>query len=143
MGELTKQEIAVNRFMGKVRREGGCLIWTGAKTDKGYGRFRNAAGKTEQPHCFFWKHVNGPVPTGLELDHLCKHPDCCWPDHLEPVTHSENLNRSSARFHNLSKTHCPHGHAYDEENTLIGKSGSRFCRMCQTQAMRKRRKVSI
>lgn len=140
MSELTKQDIAVNRFMAKVRREGSCLIWIGAKTPLGYGRFRDANGKTVQPHLFFWRHIYGPVPGGLELDHLCRNPSCCWPDHLEPVTHRENLRRSTSWSVNTNKTHCPRGHAYNATNTLIGKSGSRFCRMCQTRAIRNSRK---
>jgi len=140
MSELSKQDIAVERFMQKVWRVGDCLIWTGAKTPWGYGRFRDATGKTVQPHLFFWRHINGPVPLGLELDHLCRNPSCCWPDHLEPVTHLENVRRGSAWQINATKTHCPHGHEYDSVNTIIGKSGSRFCRKCQTQAMRKKRR---
>jgi hypothetical protein len=29
------------------------------------------------------------------------------------------------------KTHCPQGHAYTKENTLIQKDGSRVCRQCR------------
>lgn len=143
MNGLSRQDIAVNRFMTKVQRRGACLIWIGAKTDKGYGRFRDANGGTVQPHLFFWRHINGPVPAGLELDHLCKNPACCWPDHLEPVTHHENLRRSASWDVNKKKTHCPHGHPYSPSNTIFGKSGSRFCRTCQTQTARKPRKGAL
>jgi hypothetical protein len=37
----------------------------------------------------------GPVPEGLELDHLCENPPCCNPAHLEPVTHAENNRRAA------------------------------------------------
>lgn len=33
----------------------------------------------------------GPITDGLELDHLCNVPSCVNPDHLEPVTHAENM----------------------------------------------------
>ena len=141
MYELTKQEVAVNRFMSKVTREGACLNWMGAKTPLGYGRFRDANGNTVSPHLFFWRHINGPVPVGLELDHLCRNRSCCWPFHLEPVTHTENVRRGMNR--NKFKTHCPLQHPYSPDNTLIGKSGSRFCRICQTQAIRKTRKAEL
>jgi hypothetical protein len=35
----------------------------------------------------------GPVPEGLELDHLCRVTTCVRPSHLEPVTTGENVRR--------------------------------------------------
>jgi hypothetical protein len=37
----------------------------------------------------------GSIPENLELDHLCRNPACVRPDHLEPVTHLENLRRGA------------------------------------------------
>jgi hypothetical protein len=52
------------------------------------------------------------------------------PDHLEPVTHKENLMRgyTQARFHS-EKTHCKNGHEFTPENTLQGVV-QRYCRAC-------------
>lgn len=47
-------------------------------------------------HVFNWELTNGPVPSGLELDHLCRVPRCVNPDHLEPVTCAENQQRGNA-----------------------------------------------
>lgn len=69
----------------------GCWIWQFGKT-YGYGacyinRVRRLA------HVVEWEKVNGPVPEGKELDHLCKNPSCCNPSHLEAVTHAVNIRR--------------------------------------------------
>jgi len=44
-----------------------------------------------------YEYFKGPVPDGLELDHLCRVRSCCNPDHLEPVTHKENIRRGFLR----------------------------------------------
>ena len=60
-----------------------CWIWPGALRDDGYG-----------PHRLVWERLRGPVPAGMQLDHLCEQHDCVNPDHLEPVTQLENLRRA-------------------------------------------------
>jgi hypothetical protein len=53
---------------------------------------------------------------------------------LEPVTHMENLRRGAT----AQRTHCPHGHPYDEENTYHRPgSGHRVCRACSREAKRR------
>ncbi len=39
------------------------------------------------------RHV-GPIPDGLDIDHLCLNTVCCNPTHLEPVTRDENSRRA-------------------------------------------------
>jgi len=75
--------------------------------------------------------VNGPIPEGLDLDHLCRNRWCVNPEHVEPVTRRENLIRGQTTIaQNVSKTHCPAGHAYDETNTYYYR-GMRQCRICR------------
>ncbi len=86
----------------------------------------------------------GPVPEGLELDHLCCNRWCYNPDHVEPVTHAENIRRSGKQDTNSHKTHCPQGHPYDEKNTYWSHTGrhsgwQRVCRACKRKYMRRRR----
>lgn len=78
-------------------------------------------------HRVAYEEIMGPVPEGLELDHLCRTRSCVNPSHLEPVTHRENMNRGDVATRR--KTHCPKGHPYDEENTGIY-NGYRNCRAC-------------
>lgn len=73
----------------------GCWLWLGSLTDKGYGRFY-MGGKRYLAHRYSYEHFVGPIPEGLEPDHLCRVPACVNPAHLEPVTRSENTRRGWA-----------------------------------------------
>lgn len=72
-----------------------CWVWTGSVTANGYGQIK-FAGRVHHVHRAVWAALRGPVPRGRELDHLCRVPACCRPDHLEPVTHQTNLARAYA-----------------------------------------------
>ena len=74
--------------------ETACWIWQLCKGENGYGRV-NDCGKNRYAHRIAYEQANGPVPDGRELDHLCGNRDCVNPDHLEPVTHAENMRRGS------------------------------------------------
>lgn len=104
----------------------GCWIWTGSLNNKGYGRILSYG----YAHRFMYERWKGPIPAGLELDHLCRKPACCNPDHLEAVTHSVNMQRAHTRNQNTDKTHCPQGHPYDDANTYGTPAGGRQCREC-------------
>lgn len=110
----------------------GCWVWQRTLV-KGYGQFM-VDGVKKGAHVHFWERENGPVPEGLELDHLCRRPLCVRPSHCEAVTHAENQRRRAAAV-----THCPADHPYDEVNTLVRKSGARHCRACNRNRMRARR----
>ena len=46
-------------------------------------------------HKMAWELVNGPVPTGLDLDHLCRVRACVNAEHLEAVPHEINAQRGA------------------------------------------------
>lgn len=105
----------------------GCLLWTGAQISTGYGSV-SIRSQHSLAHRLVYQAFVGPIPEGLELDHLCRTKLCVNPAHLEPVTHAENSRRAAALI-----THCPQGHAYDEENTRRESSGHRRCRTCRKE----------
>jgi hypothetical protein len=45
-------------------------------------------------HRAFYEEARGPIPDGMQLDHLCGNRACVNPDHLEPVSGVENVRRS-------------------------------------------------
>ena len=82
------------RFSAKIAKDDtGCHVWTAAKDKDGYGQFRDGD-KIRQAHIWAWEHSTGnPLPSGFELDHICRNRSCVNPQHLELVTHSENIKR--------------------------------------------------
>jgi len=125
-----------------VAGEGGCWIWTGKQQSQsrgGYGRIRHD-GRTLAAHRVSYEAFIEPIPTGLQIDHLCRNTRCVNPYHLEPVTARENtLRGDTLPAMRAAVTHCPRGHAYDEENTYVWR-GMRFCKECKRAEIRTRRK---
>lgn len=78
----------------EVEPNSGCWLWTGSMGLAGYGRIKNA-GRTMMAHRIMYTRMKGAIPRGLHLDHLCRTPLCINPDHLEPVTPSENVKRGA------------------------------------------------
>jgi len=125
---------------------GDCWPWTGYIMPNGYGKLTVQGRRSNLAHRLAYETFVGPIPAGLDLDHLCRVRHCVNPDHLEPVTRSENLRRSplpnnGGAFHR-SKTHCPQGHPYDRENTrwYRNERTCKTCRVAHSKAAYERRK---
>lgn len=125
----------LQRFLEKVDTSGDCWLWTACSQDGGYGRFR-AKGETHQAHRLAYEHYIGPIPDGLEIDHLCRVRGCVNPAHLEAVTHAENVRRGNSGINNRSKVKCAQGHDYAGANLWIHPSGKRVCRKCKAEWQR-------
>ena len=140
------------RFWSKVAPcpMSGCWLWTAATFTKGYAQFaapRQSDGTRPIPfagHRLAFETLVGPVEQGLQIDHLCRVRCCVNPAHLESVTASVNMKRSTAgavrqRLASLI-THCPAGHEYTPCNTLfgvaIGRHRYRRCRICKNKGNR-------
>lgn len=123
------------RFWEKVDATGDCWDWTAMRTKDGYGRF-SVGGKPVPAVHVAWELLIGPIPAGLEPDHLCRNPPCVnVGSHIEWVTPLENGRRGqSLQARNARKTHCPRGHPYTESNIYRrpGSPAARYCRTCHT-----------
>ena len=139
--KYTPYERAVS-FWTKVEFTDTCWLWTGGTTSQGYGRFRS---RQNYAHRYAYEFCVGPIPGGLELDHLCEVHLCVLPYHLEAVTHRQNVLRGhGVAARRAAQTHCLRGHELNEENTyakLISSErprGRRRCRVCRLEKSRMR-----
>lgn len=80
------------RIFAKVEPTGFCWLWVGGINNYGYGQ-TSYNGVNQSAHRAVYQILIGPIPEGLQLDHLCHIRDCVNPDHLEPVTKRENAAR--------------------------------------------------
>ena len=137
------------RFWTRVDRiSGGCWLWTGHTASNGYGRIQ-IDGVSMPVHRVSYEWLVGPVPDGLELDHVrargCTSRACVNPAHLEPVTHRENTLRGDTIVAAQTKrTHCPRGHELSEGNLVPSslKNGRRGCLTCSRAKAAERRRCT-
>lgn len=121
------------KFWETVDKTEGCWLWLGAASVGGYGQFyagrlwpSGSQGKV-YAHRYAYELLVGPIPEGLDIDHLCRVRNCVNPDHMEPVTHRENMLRGDTVVaRNAMKTTCTKGHPLDG----VDERG-RYCTTCK------------
>lgn len=132
------------RFWSNVEFTDGCWMWKGAVAWNGYGASTTLRSIIGHPHRIAYIFCVGPIPRGLDLDHLCHSNDgtceggvqcphrlCVRPDHLETVSRRTNLLRGqTVTARNAGVTECPRGHEYTPENTQIQVRRGRPTRKC-------------
>lgn len=134
-------------FWSYVNKTDGCWLWTGMKNRNGYGMINNRPSKTRNlAHRVSWETANQiPIPDGMFVCHHCDTPACVRPDHLFIGTKEDNSADCSmkGRYRQQQRTHCPKGHEYSAENTIVlvkpSASGlrsyrRRACRACANAA---------
>lgn len=132
------------RIADKISPEpnSGCWIWTGCEVRAGVGYGKAFwCGKQYRAHRLVYEILRGPISDGLTIDHLCRVRCCVNPDHLEPVSIQENIQRG-VRYRYFSpdlnpQTHCWRGHPLLGDNLYIKTNGRRRCQACHRISNRK------
>jgi hypothetical protein len=117
-----------------VVTDSGCWEWQGWRNSANYG-YLSVDGRDQCAHRVSYEALVGPIPDGLELDHLCTNPPCINPAHLEAVTHAENQRRIATRQVTCRRA----GHDWtDPNNVRVRPNGRRWCAECDRQDQRRR-----
>lgn len=134
---ITARDIPMStrvRFIAKFDYQPfSCWEFQGSKTEQGYGRFFVPGRRALPAHRVAYAMFYGRLDDGLTVDHLCGNPSCVNPDHLEAVTHGENLRRArkGACAVHAAKTHCPKGHEYSSYTHPKSGRTQRVCWTCK------------
>ena len=121
-------------LLSNIKIKNNCWVWTNHKPrPDGYVKIVYKK-KQVLIHRLSYEVFKDELTKGLEIDHLCRNKLCINPDHLEEVTHKENVLRGiSPMAINAKKTICNRGHKFTEQNTYIEpKTGKRHCRICSS-----------
>jgi len=123
-----------------VDEDTGCWNWNRYKTGLGYG-VTSVNRKPRAAHRVYWERENGPVPEGLELDHLCRNPSCVNPAHLEAVTRAVNLQRGLKAKLNPAKVKEIRSRQDDSIDSLASEFGVSKSTICKVRLGRTWRNI--
>jgi hypothetical protein len=145
--------LLLQRLMSRiVYAKNGCWEWPGWQMPSGYCQ-TSAWGKPVCVHRLMFMIAKGPIPQGMEIMHTCDNPRCFNPSHLLLGTGSQNIRDSMFKGRRGTerkpygkghprpdrRTHCIHGHEFNEENTYKTPDGRRQCRPCHKHAVQRYR----
>lgn len=127
LAELQNHPTPEAAFSARTEWQGDCLVWTGAINTRrnGYG-FLRVKGRVIWAHRFAWEQKYGPIPDGMEVDHICHNTACVNALHLRTATRAQNMrNLNGARKQSVTKARgvFPHGSGY---RVQIGYKGKRY-----------------
>ena len=125
-------------FLSRLKQEGECLVYTGAKVPKGYGKI-SINGKSWYVSRYSYSKYVGEIPEGMFILHSCDNRPCVLPSHLRVGTASDNMKdmgeRNKTRTYGSPRaSHCKRGHERTpESNWTSPTTGRRTCRVCRKE----------
>lgn len=119
-----------------------CWIWQQRiDPQNGYGKKGGGKSRTLLAHRVYYEFFFGAIPAESEIDHLCRVRACVNPEHLELVSHRENMRRGQGfAGRNTRKSRCPKAHSLSGDN-LYQYRGKRLCRACRAEYFSEKPKV--
>lgn len=132
----------MEKLFAKINKTETCWEWLGEITDRGYGRVY-VQGRNKSAHRHLYEVFKGEIPRELEIDHLCRNRKCVNPEHLEAVTHAENMRRAWLEKMKIGlKQTCVHGHPLTGKNLYIvtdKRNGKQWrnCKKCKIEATKR------
>ena len=88
------------RFAAQIAAVGECMVWTGANV-RGYG-FIERGGAKVMAHRVSFEAENGPIPAGMQIDHVCRNRSCVRASHLRLASNKENAENKTLPSTNTS-----------------------------------------
>lgn len=122
----------------------GCWIYVRSTDRVGYVQISNGT-KLVMAHRAVYEREYGPIKEGLEIDHTCNTRNCLNPSHMEQVTRSENVRRSSAwkTLPNVITNRtgiCKRGHNNMKVKDVGGGKLAKYCVDCRKLSRKNRTK---
>ena len=93
-----------------------CLIWQGTTNGNGYGKKG-----TKYVHRVAWEEVNGPIPAGYEIHHVCGIRLCYNAEHLSCLPRDDHLKLHACQEH---------------DEWVVSSDGRRRCKACRRERNR-------
>lgn len=117
----------------------GCWLWLLVTDRNGYGRLYVGNDRRITAQRASYMAFKGNIPSGYQIDHLCRVRSCVNPAHLEAVTPQVNVLRGvSPMARQAKQTHCARGHALEGDNLYSWDGdGHRHCKICQAETSRR------
>lgn len=138
--------VAERAFLRRKADNAGCWLSAYSTASHGYAQIgwqEYGSRHVVLAHRAAWVHVNGQVPVGMTLDHLCKNRRCVNPTHLRLLSNYENARRNAGGDWPIGECGRGHSSASLVERQRRAKSGRRYlalkCIECEREQQQRYR----